>query len=107
MQERTLTRAGQRLGLSQPATSHALSRLRQMLRDDLFVRTPEGMRPTSRAEQIIEPVRDALRALTMTLEPDAFDPASATREFTVTVNNHAARAIVPYSFAKWETSRPM
>jgi hypothetical protein len=49
MQERTLTRAGQRLGMSQPAMSHALARLRHMLKDDLFVRTPDGMCPTPRA----------------------------------------------------------
>jgi DNA-binding transcriptional LysR family regulator len=46
MQERNVTRAGQRLGLSQPAMSHALIRLRHMLKDDLFVRSPKGMHPT-------------------------------------------------------------
>jgi DNA-binding transcriptional LysR family regulator len=56
MREHSLTRAGRRLGLSQPATSHALARLRQMLNDDLFIRTPEGMQPTVRAEQMAEPV---------------------------------------------------
>ena len=43
MQERSVTRAGNRIGLSQPAMSHALNRLRHMLKDELFVRTPEGM----------------------------------------------------------------
>jgi DNA-binding transcriptional LysR family regulator len=94
-QERTLTRAGKRLGLSQPATSHALARLRQMLNDDLFVRTPEGMQPTSRAQQMMEPIRNALRALSITLEPESFDPAGAARDFNVAVNNYAARAVVP------------
>ncbi len=46
MQERNVTRAGERLGLSQPAMSHALIRLRHMLKDDLFVRSPKGMLPT-------------------------------------------------------------
>jgi Bacterial regulatory helix-turn-helix protein, lysR family len=46
MQERNVTRAGQRLGLSQPAMSHALTRLRHMLKDDLFIRSPKGMLPT-------------------------------------------------------------
>ncbi len=49
MQERSVTRAGGRIGLSQPAVSHALGRLRHMLRDELFIRTPEGMVPTPRA----------------------------------------------------------
>ncbi len=95
MQERNLTRAGRRLGLSQPAASHALARLRATLKDDLFVRTPDGMQPTARAQQMAEPVRDALRTLRFTLEPEEFDPATAARTFTIAVNNHAARAIVP------------
>jgi len=106
MQERNLTRAGRRLGLSQPATSHALSRLRHMLHDDLFVRTPEGMQPTSRAEQLMEPVRNALRALSVTLEPEAFDPVSATRDFTIGVNNYAARAVVPALVREVQHSAP-
>ena len=56
IQEKTLTRAGQRLGMSQPTVSHALSRLRHMLKDELFVRTPEGMQPTPRAERMQETV---------------------------------------------------
>jgi DNA-binding transcriptional LysR family regulator len=60
MQERSVTRAGGRIGLSQPAVSHALSRLRHMLKDDLFIRTPDGMLPTPRAEQLAEPLRRAL-----------------------------------------------
>jgi DNA-binding transcriptional LysR family regulator len=95
MQERAITRAGRRLGLSQPATSHALARLRVMLNDDLFIRSPEGMRPTTRAEQIAEPVRSALRALSITLEPETLDLDSAAREFCVGVNNYAARTVVP------------
>src|SRR3984957_12110097 len=95
MQERNLTRAGKRLGLSQPATSHALARLRHMLHDDLFVRTPDGMQPTPRADQMAEPVRNALHALSITLVPEAFDPANATRDFVVAVNNYAARSVVP------------
>jgi DNA-binding transcriptional LysR family regulator len=95
MQERNLTRAGRRLGLSQSATSHALARLRHMLSDDLFIRAPDGMQPTPRAEQMAEPLRDALRVLRMTLEPESFDPGNATRSFNLAVDNYAARAVVP------------
>ena len=59
MRDRSVTRAGQRLSLSQPAMSHALNRLRWMLKDQLFIRTPEGMMPTPRAEQLAQPVRRA------------------------------------------------
>lgn len=95
MQEHNLTRAGKRLGLSQPATSHALARLRHMLHDDLFIRSPDGMQPTPRAAQMAQPVRDALRALRLTLEPEEFDPAQSSNGFTLLVNNYAARAVVP------------
>src|SRR6266567_853884 len=77
MQERSVTRAGGRIGLSQPAVSHALSRLRHMLKDELFVRTPEGMVPTPRAEQLAEPLRRALSDMQFALEPETFVPLLA------------------------------
>src|SRR3954468_18312185 len=83
MRERNVTRAGARLGLSQPAMSHALTRLRHMLRDDLFVRSPKAMRPTPRAEQLALPVRTALDGLQHSLEPAEFDPSEATRNFRI------------------------
>jgi DNA-binding transcriptional LysR family regulator len=95
MQEKNLTRAGRRMGMSQPAVSHALARLRFMLKNELFVRTPEGMRPTPRAERIAEPVRAALQELQVTLEADEFVPAESSREFTIAANNYAARAVIP------------
>lgn len=95
MQERNLTRAGRRLGLSQPATSHALARLRIMLEDELFVRTPDGMQPTDRAQQMAQPVHDALRTLRLAIAPHSFDPATSNRGFTLAMNNYAARAVAP------------
>jgi DNA-binding transcriptional LysR family regulator len=95
MQEKSLTRAGRRLGLSQPAVSHALARLRHMLKDELFVRSPEGMRPTPRAERMLAPVRAALQELQVTLEADEFDAAHSSRDFTIAANNYAARALIP------------
>src|SRR5437667_9261048 len=68
MQERNVTRAGQKIGLSQPAMSHALNRLRYMLKDQLFVRTPEGMVPTARAEQLAAPMRRALSEMQLALQ---------------------------------------
>jgi DNA-binding transcriptional LysR family regulator len=94
MQERNVTRAGQRLGLSQPAMSHALTRLRHMLKDDLFIRSPKGMLPTPRAEQLALPVRQALEGLQHSLEPMQFDPATATSNFRIAVDNYAAVVLV-------------
>jgi DNA-binding transcriptional LysR family regulator len=93
--EKNLTRAGLRLGMSQPAVSHALARLRHLLKDDLFVRTPGGMRPTPRAERMVAPVRAALQELQVTLEADEFDAAQASNTFIIAANNYAARAVVP------------
>jgi DNA-binding transcriptional LysR family regulator len=95
MRERNVTRAGQRVGLSQPAMSHALNRLRYFLKDELFVRTPEGMVPTARADQLAQPLRDALRDMTLALEPETFVAEDATRRFVIAVNNYAAVVIVP------------
>src|SRR5882757_76904 len=95
MQAKTLTRAGQELGMSQPAVSHALARLRHMIKDDLFVRTPEGMLPTPRAERMTGPVRAALQELQVTLESDEFDASRASRHFAIAANNYAARAVIP------------
>lgn len=94
MQEGSVTRAGNRLGLSQPALSHALTRLRHMLNDELFVRTPKGMIPTPRAEQLALPVRRALDELQHSLEPAEFDPSKATRRFQIAVDNYASVVLV-------------
>jgi DNA-binding transcriptional LysR family regulator len=94
MRDRSVTRAGQRLGLSQPAMSHALTRLRHMLKDELFVRSPNGMMPTPRAEQLATPIRIALDGLQQSLEPTQFDPAKATVTFRIAVDNYAAIVLV-------------
>src|SRR6266700_1437631 len=68
LREQSVTKAAERLNLSQPAMSHALNRLRWLLKDQLFVRTPAGMMPTPRAEQLALPVRRALDELQLALE---------------------------------------
>ena len=90
MQERNVTRAGSRIGLSQPAMSHALNRLRHMLKDELFIRTPDGMVPTPRAEALALPLRNALSEMQLALEPAAFDPTKSDRRFALAINNYAA-----------------
>jgi DNA-binding transcriptional LysR family regulator len=95
MQEKNLTRTGQRLGLTQSAVSHALSRLRNLLDDELFVRAPEGMLPTPRAERMFGPVHQALQEMRVVLEADEFDPSRASRTFKIGANNYAARAVIP------------
>ena len=90
MRDRSVTRAVLRLGLSQPAMSHALTRLRHMLKDELFVRSPNGMMPTPRAQQLATPIRIALDGLQQSLEPEEFEPSKATTTFRIAVDNYAA-----------------
>ncbi len=90
MEERSVSRAASRLALSQPAASHALGRLRALLDDPLFVRTPAGMEPTARALQLATPIRRALEDFAQALEPEDFSPAVAERVFRLALNNHAA-----------------
>src|SRR5687767_8154671 len=81
--ERSVTRAGRRLGLSQPAASAALARLRAAFGDELFVRTPRGLEPTARAEALAGPIARALADLRAALDEGEFDPARATDTFRV------------------------
>src|SRR5207245_3170454 len=90
LREGSVTRAGKRLGMSQPALSHALNRLRYLLKDQLFIRTPGGMVPTPRAEQLARPLRHALAQMEQALEPETFVPAQTNRRFSIAINNYAA-----------------
>jgi DNA-binding transcriptional LysR family regulator len=90
LSERSVVRAAESLAMSQPAVSHALNRLRHTLKDGLFVRTPAGMVPTPRAEQLALPIRKALNDLRLAVEGDDFDPATAERRFVIAANNYAA-----------------
>lgn len=84
MRERSATRAGAMIGLSQPAVSNALNRLRHAFKDELFIRRGNDMVPTPRAESISEHVRNALAQLEQAVVGDAvFDPATAERVFTL------------------------
>jgi DNA-binding transcriptional LysR family regulator len=81
--EGSVTRAARRIGLSQPAMSNALARLRDALGDPLFVRSPRGMLATPRARELGPAIRDALAALERALPQPPFDPRTASRAFTI------------------------
>jgi DNA-binding transcriptional LysR family regulator len=93
--ERAVTRAAERIGLSQPAMSHALSRLRSLFSDDLFVRTPVGMEPTARAREIAPLVAAAIEHIEAALNLGiGFDPAKSTGIFTAGMAEYAEVALV-------------
>lgn len=87
MGERSVLRASQKVALSQSAVSHSLARLREMLEDDLFVRTAAGMQPTARALTMAPQVREALRTLEAAVELPTFVPATSTKQFTLAAND--------------------
>lgn len=95
MEERSVLRAGQRLCVSQSAVSHALARLRDVLGDDLFVRTPTGMQPTARALTMAPLVNEAWRSLEAAIGLPKFEPASSTRRFTIAVSDFVTMIMVP------------
>ena len=105
--ERSVSRAGARLGLSQPAVSNALSQLRELLKDPLLVRKAGGMVPTERALALSGPLRAALLALEQGLEPSAtFAPATAERDFTIMTNDFVAYAMLPRLLPRLQREAP-
>jgi DNA-binding transcriptional LysR family regulator len=96
LRERSVSRVADTLGLSQPAVSNALRRLRTRLDDELFLRTPTGMEPTPYAQQLAEPLTLALDTLRDALNVRAsFDPATSTRCFTVAMSDVGEAYFLP------------
>jgi len=95
MSERAVTRAAGRIGLSQPAMSHALSRLRGLFADALFVRTPAGVEPTAHAREIAPLISAAIEQIEAALNLGAgFDPAKSAGIFTAGMAEYAEVALV-------------
>lgn len=92
---RSVRRAGEMVGLSQSATSHALDRLRKLLGDELLVRTAAGMEPTPRALSLAGPLRLALQDIQTALAPDRFEPAEAEIGLTIAVETHETIVVLP------------
>lgn len=107
MRERSVTRAGEQIGLSQPAVSQALARLRAMLDDQLFVRRGVEMAPTPRAEELAPVVRDALERLARALGGDRrFDPATAERTYTLIGADFFSLLLMPQLYAQVAAEAP-
>lgn len=107
LRERSVTRAGERIGLSQPAVSAALNRLRHILNDQLFVRHGHEMLPTPRAEAMAEPVRLALAALERAFALGRrFDPAALERTFTLMGADFFSLLLMPHLSQRVSTAAP-
>jgi DNA-binding transcriptional LysR family regulator len=107
MEERSVTRAAERMGMTQPALSNALSRLRLMLQDQLFVRERYGIQPTPIALELSPLIAEALAQLdNAILGQQAFDPAQAERLFTIAPNGYVEFVLVPAVVARLEKVAP-
>lgn len=107
MEERNVTRAAERLGITQPALSNALNRLRETLNDPLFIRERYGMRPTPKAEQLAQVVGAALSSIDkVILGQQDFDPLNATRLFTLAPNSYVEFIMMPAIVARLRSCAP-
>lgn len=95
--EGSLTKAAQVVGITQPAVSNALSRLRDKFNDELFVRTGSGMVPTQKTENMISDVQNALSLIQQSVnEPDKFNPPLSKRNFKLSLGDISEGRVLPY-----------
>ncbi len=95
MRHRRVTEAAEALALSPSAVSHALSRLRRVLNDELFVRDDEGMTPTPRALELASDVRHGLALLERALDTGPFQPGQSARTFRIAAGDYASAFLLP------------
>ena len=107
MAEGNLTRAAERLAMTQPAASHALKRLHAAVGEDLLLRTAFGMRPTARAEALWPQVRAALAQLQGALSPRSFDPTADPVNFSISMADATAAMLLPQLIAATEAEQAL
>ncbi len=95
MRHRSVAGAGRELGVTASAVSHALSRLRQALADELFVPGESGMQPTARALELAPVIRDGLGRIDVALVARAFVPSAALRTFRLAATDYVGVTILP------------
>ena len=107
IQTRSVTKAAERLHIGQPAASHALKRLRELVGDPLFIRTPSGVAPTARGLELEGPIREILANIENTLfARPAFDPRRDARHFRVGATDYAQLAILKPLLNRMLTEAP-
>ena len=93
LDECNVTRAASRLGVTQPAMSGMLTRLRENFGDPLFVRAKHGIVPTQRALELSAPLKQVISQIGALLQPPSFDPLTANITFTIAATDYALRAV--------------
>ncbi|MDA5562681.1 LysR family transcriptional regulator [Cobetia sp. MMG027] len=106
LETRSVSRAAERLNLSQPAVSRTLARLREAFDDPLFVRAQRGLRPTARAEALRQPLARLLQELGALLAPPEFSPADSQRRFQLATTDYGMHAFVAPQIAPLHDQAP-
>ena len=106
LEEKNVTRAAGRLNLSQPAISRSLSRLRELFNDPLFTRTPKGLAPTPRAEELSLQLQRSLTEVCQMILPAEFDPATSTRHFKLATSDYGAQVLMPSVISRLNREAP-
>ena len=105
--ERNLTKSGEVLGITQPAVSNALSRLRENFNDELFVRTSKGMMPTPVAENMVNDIRQALDLIRNSIsESESFNPKTANATFRISIGDTSEYRLLPELIKNISNSAP-
>ena len=105
--EKNLTKAGQVLGMTQPAVSNALSRLREEFKDQLFVRTSKGMVPTPVAQNMIDDIRQALELIRNSItDSESFNPKTAKNTFKISIGDTSEYRLLPALIKQLTSSAP-
>lgn len=107
MMERSVTRAANRLCMTQPAVSNALQRLRAMFQDELFSKVRDGVEPTERALMLWPQLDEALETIRSVILPEEFEPATTQMTFNIAVTDTLVDRVVPPLAARFLKEAPM
>jgi len=107
LREKNVTRAAEQLGITQPAMSNGLKRLRDLFADPLLIRTSDGMTPTERATELQPQIRKVLEDLMGIVQPDiAFDPKKSKKMFRIMCSDYAEATLMPTIIKQLRHSAP-
>lgn len=106
LDERGVTRAAERLHMTQSAVSHALSRLRETIGDELFIRGPDGMHPTPRAMELSQSFKPALIQIDEAISRPIFNPELSESEFSISTSDYVTAAVIPELMARLRKAAP-
>jgi DNA-binding transcriptional LysR family regulator len=106
MKNRTVASAGRELGVTASAVSHALSRLRKVVGDELFVMGPTGMEPTPRALELAPSISEGIGRIQSALQTKPFNPATSVRNFTIAASDYPGSVVIPPLIALLSRTAP-